>query len=712
MHGRSLFSPLRRGFTLTEVLVASTLTLVLMGSLVHFLAHITNKVSDSRAAVEMNDRLRHAKNMLQRDLLGATAPTNPPLDPDAGQGYFEIIEGPIGPVYCPGQTTPPIAGFTTFSYPGVNTLGEVVSNGVINRTGDEDVIEDGDDILMFTTMSYSGDPFTGFINGANDSSRFAEVAWFLRGTTLYRRVLLIRPDVGPGGYNYGSSDLSMHQVGGLLDPTLYFKDFKTGAGIPAAATIMPNTLGDLTKRENRFAHQPLAYPHDARCWGNLGGSSQPGLGLPTLAECSTSRTGGASKQGLASMNPTGTSSPSAGPNDPSSRYGKDQGWPFPNYEPLISPVPYHEADGLYVRTKFVPSPIAGGDPKRMMIFPDQRTKIYRNGILVDMQGPQPTLGCVSPSGGGNWDPLGGMGKSGTYYTPNAGGGSLSNYAGGRTDDIILVNVASFDVKVWDPGAPLLQVNTGATPQTVIPGDWGYRSALATFIGDPGGKHVTPVGFGAYVDLNYMQFTDIDPYAYHPSATYSAGPPPYPKPNRGIPAFANPTSRNYEAALQRFETVALGVQANNYRPLPRPKFSGPGDRRSLLTGILPGISPAAWPGKLSWCGSLASVYDTWSTHYERDGIDTDGDGVVDEGTNGVDDPENAVLGATTDPWGRILHLRPGSPGTYHDGIDDARERESPPPYPHALRGIQVKIRVFETDSKQIRELTLVHECLQE
>ena len=43
--------------------------------------------------------------------------------------------------------------------------------------------------------------------------------------------------------------------------------------------LIPNSLGDLTKRENRMAHPANTFPFDARGWGLLG--------LPTLAECSS-----------------------------------------------------------------------------------------------------------------------------------------------------------------------------------------------------------------------------------------------------------------------------------------------------------------------------------------------------------------------------------------------------------------------------------------
>ena len=79
--------------------------------------------------------------------------------------------------------------------------------------------------------------------------------------------------------------------------------------------------------------------------------------------------------------------------------------------------------------------------------------------------------------------------------------------------------------------------------------------------------------------------------------------------------------------------------------------------------------------------LPLVYDTWSFHYEQDGVDQDGDGVADEGTNGFDDDGDGV-------------------------VDELDEREATPPYPAPLGGIQVKIRTFEPDSRQVREVTVI------
>ena len=45
---------------------------------------------------------------------------------------------------------------------------------------------------MFTTRS-SGQPFVGKLSGGTVQSYVAEVAWFVRGRTLHRRVLLVLP---------------------------------------------------------------------------------------------------------------------------------------------------------------------------------------------------------------------------------------------------------------------------------------------------------------------------------------------------------------------------------------------------------------------------------------------------------------------------------------------------------------------------------------
>ena len=118
------------------------------------------------------------------------------------------------------------------------------------------------------------------------------------------------------------------------------------------------------------------------------------------------------------------------------------------------------------------------------------------------------------------------------------------------------------------------------------------------------------------------------------------------------------------------TVAGGL-ASQFSALPHPK--------SRLTNE-PGIAGAA-------------TYCTWTTYYERDGVDQPGptgalDGRVDWATNGLDDD-----------GGR-------------NGVDDINERETMPPYSHSLRGIKVSIRMMEYNTRQIRQISVLGDFLPE
>lgn len=221
----------RRAMTLVEMLVATTATLILMGAVAQMFALFGAGISRSRAALDLDGRMRVVAWKLRSDLKGATARPIPPLSPDSGEGYFEIIEGP-------GSDEAENGNFL------------VSGSSVVGPT-------DCDDVLLFTTRSPVG-VFTGRTDNGTIESPTAEVAWFARKTpeavnpetyTLYRKQLLVMGYVGGApfansnttsfsswsGY-FNSSDISARREGNLL---------------------FPNTLADLTRREARFMHDPL-----------------------------------------------------------------------------------------------------------------------------------------------------------------------------------------------------------------------------------------------------------------------------------------------------------------------------------------------------------------------------------------------------------------------------------------------------------------------
>ncbi|MEI8374056.1 MAG: prepilin-type N-terminal cleavage/methylation domain-containing protein [Planctomycetota bacterium] len=216
----------RSGYTLIEILVATTLTLILMTAVVTVFGGVGDGIAKSRRALEQFDRLRTAAQQLRVDLQGVTVTMDGrPTRPEENQGYFEVIKGS-------DAGTDPTA----------------IGRG---------------NILMFTTRN-AARPFAGRFNSVCIQSDVAEVAWFVRGNTLHRRVLLVVPGAASTmalanpdkGTFYAKNDISAHIADGK---------------------IVPNSLADLTKNENRFAHAASA-PFTSG-WGSLG--------LPTLNECSS-----------------------------------------------------------------------------------------------------------------------------------------------------------------------------------------------------------------------------------------------------------------------------------------------------------------------------------------------------------------------------------------------------------------------------------------
>jgi hypothetical protein len=231
----------RAAMTLVEMMVATTMTLIIMGIVAQLFGMMGKSVSGSRSTMDMSGQIRGVAQQLRTDLAGITVETVPPVPPERDSGYLEIIEGPMTDI----------------------------SSGLAQLTGD------CDDVLMFTTRSLDA-PFTGrYWNGATVSqieSPTAEVAWFCRqspvavqtvpGTTLYtlyRRQLLVMDYVGLNPFLANGNSITYAAIA-ALDYDLSLRR--------EGANLLPNSLGDLTKRENRFLHNPAgtvtaaAFPFD------------------------------------------------------------------------------------------------------------------------------------------------------------------------------------------------------------------------------------------------------------------------------------------------------------------------------------------------------------------------------------------------------------------------------------------------------------------
>ena len=251
----------RRGFTLIEMLVSLTITMMMMLAVVTLFQVMTDSVSGSRALLETADRLRACRNRLQADLQGATATMNPPLRPESDEGYFEIIEGPANDVaYTIGT--------------GITIFGSRAAAIAPTTPPNQPLFGDIDDVLMFTVRS-RGEPFVGKLSTSGSGtyeSQSAEVIYFVVANgpiidptttpptqlcTLYRRVLLIAPGIT------SSSTPAIPAASANFYDTNDLSARFTNVG---SAVMVANSLGDLTKRENRFAHidaYPATFPYNA-----------------------------------------------------------------------------------------------------------------------------------------------------------------------------------------------------------------------------------------------------------------------------------------------------------------------------------------------------------------------------------------------------------------------------------------------------------------
>ena len=216
-------------YTVVELLIALTLSLILFIGVTELFSRVSGTMSETRATLNLSANLDGVELLLRQDLARIPrALTKKPTEIAAGAtervedlGYLEIVEGP-------------------------DTL---LSHPYVDEKGNKDAtVGDVDDILAFTAKADPATPFRGLIDGVIAERDYAEIIWFVRGNTLYRRVRLI-DDQSP-----------------TLDPTV-------------------NTMRNIDQRNRRFGHLesdpfPSSLYYDQ--YSNL--TAQYYLRMPTLEE--------------------------------------------------------------------------------------------------------------------------------------------------------------------------------------------------------------------------------------------------------------------------------------------------------------------------------------------------------------------------------------------------------------------------------------------
>ena len=280
----------RRGFTLLEILTSVTLALTLMYAVARIFSNVGGSMNETMSSMEMSNALRNAKNRLTADLEATSVTLAPPRNSRRDEGFFCYVEGMGGPF---DRIAPDLAvggnGGNPFAVGDVAVDAERYdpSNPQVDANGVPEAVDatvgDLDDILSFTAKAPDGQPFRGrFIEPIYEpildasgvavgkqivdavpttiESEYAEIIWFVRGTTLYRRVLPLvsneRLQESFQALAVAAQTADTAFTGAAYDNIRrgfgFYQFYDVSVHMGADGALVANTLGDLSNRENRY----------------------------------------------------------------------------------------------------------------------------------------------------------------------------------------------------------------------------------------------------------------------------------------------------------------------------------------------------------------------------------------------------------------------------------------------------------------------------
>ena len=519
----------RRGVTLVEMLVVVALVVLMMVILVQIFQSALGAMSASRTTQELDVTLRQIDSMVRSDLTGVTANMTPPNDPALKQGYFEYGEG--AQADAQGEDTDDYMAFTTKAPEGQNFTGRQYLFGTgINAT------------VQPTTITSQVAEIIYFLRNGNLYRRVLLVA------PEKAKSLTVTTTAGNnyttsifGGQMFvswqGMNDISCRPVG-----------FTTGSPIP-----IPNDLGDLTNRENRIFRQRFA--NDFNPFDGIPDDNNND-GVPDYAPTLYYNGAGGVSYTDANNNPiwspNGLTNERIGwPQNIPQRVEQGTAKSADVYAfPYLFPGMYSVPEGSTVSGSTV-TPPANNLGWRHGMFPGTAANgsLYINHAPLDVNDnlPAPTVKqtwwgfptwretMTAYSGTGGWgDPVYSINRSGTNtqalglrplapqaaymltgtnfltpltllgsastapppYSDGAGSASFVALPGANNrlweDDLILTNVRSFDIKAYDPDAPLYNTPAnGLFSVGYLDLGYGAPSYLGGWASNAGGPVVPP-----------------------------------------------------------------------------------------------------------------------------------------------------------------------------------------------------------------------------
>jgi prepilin-type N-terminal cleavage/methylation domain-containing protein len=253
----------RRGVTLVEMLVTVAMLVIIMTILVQVFQGATGALSAAQTIQQLDDQLKLLDSTIRADLSNVTCTFTPPLKPSQNAGYFEYGENDFSDIQ--GEDSDDYIRFTAQAPPGRPFIGRmwVTSPAAGNSQGNNPLF------------------YNGGVQPVTITSEYAEIIYFLRNGNLYRRVLLVAPDLQSaivpaiGNVPYSANGApSGSFTPSALGATVSWQGVNDLSARPAATGpnstgtvsfvsqasqgIILNTLGDLTNRENRAFYSRFA----------------------------------------------------------------------------------------------------------------------------------------------------------------------------------------------------------------------------------------------------------------------------------------------------------------------------------------------------------------------------------------------------------------------------------------------------------------------
>jgi type II secretory pathway pseudopilin PulG len=584
----------RSGLSLVELMIALTMTLIVLGAMMSAFQFASAEMQKGRAMMELSNRLRIAEQLMRHDLENATIDPVIYTENVIPNGAFEIVEGPnrgFRGFYGIDLDNDGIADRVDASSTGGPDNN---GNGIDDTFEPANYLDDIDDCLVLTVRS-PDQPYRGRITrttataagattGPPDNfeitrpfdvpelyeSQLAEIVWwtdyadrapgnlsvdFDESVIVFRRVLLVMGNAIPphrlpkffhSGFGSASADQAyLAAVEYLATNDISARILPSDAATPGTPyfQIVANTLQDLSRRENRFCRSNFTT--------RLPDGTLPFAGSPFPSPLNRGQLAAARASEHVVVDTTD-----------------------PNY-------PFDDLDGL----------VEGGDRYAL----------------------RPT-----------------------------------------SSDVVLTDVVGFDIKVLAPNAVVQQVASlgagGALTEVTLvePHDFGFSTGIPdpTF-GTVGVAADTPTlqntVNSAFVDLGHRGTLPSEGVPVGSTANTKSW-------------FSNRDIVNTGYALYQSTPAPAGIFANRiFDPLTGPVLapSNPFDRASIdYQYRFDALPDAAGSPFNPFNELLETVWDAWTPSYENDGVDQDRDGFTDEFTDGLDtdfDDSVVVRGGSTNQW---------------------------------------------------------------